>query len=57
MTLFCVGRVILLAVPTSLRINTLERQPGLLGISIGETTRTYASAVGLEKGVSFSCMK
>ena len=57
MTLFCDGRVILLAVPTSLRINTLERQPGLLGTSIGETTRTYASAVGLGKGVSFSCMK
>ena len=57
MTLFFVGRVILLAVPTSLRINTLERQPGLLGTSIGETTRTYASAVGLGKGVSFSCMK
>ena len=57
MTLFCDGRVILLAVPTSLRINTLERQPGLLGTSIGETTRTYASAVGLGKGLSFSCMK
>ena len=57
MTLFCDGRVILLAVPTSLRINTLERQPGLLGTSIGETARTYASAVGLGKGVSFSCMK
>ena len=57
MTLFCDGRVILLAVPTSLRINTLERQPGLLGTSIGETTRTYASSVGLGKGVSFSCMK
>ena len=57
MTLFCDGRVILLAVPTSLRINTLERQPGLLGTSIGETTRTCASAVGLGKGVSFSCMK
>ena len=57
MTLFCDGRVILLAVPTSLRINTLERQPGLLGTSIGETTKTYASAIGLGKGVSFSCMK
>ena len=57
MTLFCDGRVILLAVPTSLRINTLERQPGLLGTSIGDTTETYASAVGLGKGVSFSCMK
>ena len=57
MTLFCDGRVILLAVPTSFRINTSERQPGLLGTSIGETTRTYASAVGLGKGVSFSCMK
>ena len=57
MTLFCDGRVILLAVQTSLHINTLERQPGLLGSSIGETARTYASAVGLGKGVSFSCMK
>ena len=57
MTLFCDGRVILLAVPTSLHINTLERQPGLLGTSIGETARAYASAVGLGKGVSFSCMK
>ena len=57
MTLFCDGRVILLALQTPLRINTLERQPGLLGTSIGETTRTYASAVGLGKGVSFSCMK
>ena len=57
MTLFCDGRVILLAVPTSLHINTLERQPGLLGKSIGETARAYASAVGLGKGVSFSCMK
>ena len=57
MTLFCDGRVILLAVPNSLRINTLERQPVLLGTSTGETTRAYASAVGLGKGVSFSCMK
>ena len=57
MTLFCDGRVILLAVQTSLHINTLERQPGLLGSSIGETARTYASAVGLGIGVSFSCMK
>ena len=57
MTLFCDGRVILLAVPNSLPKNTLERQPGLLWTSIGETTRTYASAVGLGKGVSFSCMK
>ena len=57
MTLFCDGRVILLAVPTSLHINTLERQPGLFGTSIGETARAYASAVGLGKGVSFSCMK
>ena len=57
MTLFCEGRVILLAVPTSLHINILERQPGLLGTSIGEKTRAYASAVGLGKGVSFSCMK
>ena len=46
-----------LAVPTFLHINTLERQPGLLGTSIGETARAYASAVGLGKGVSFSCMK
>ena len=57
MTLYCDGRVILLAVPTSLHINTLERQPGLLGTSIGETGRAYASAVGLGKGVRFSCMK
>ena len=57
MTLFCDGRVIHLAVPTSLHINTLERQPGLFGTSIGETARAYASAVGLGKGVSFSCMK
>ena len=57
MTLFSDGRVILLAVPTSLHINTLERQPSLLGKSIGETARAYASAVGLGKGVSFSCMK
>ena len=57
MTLFCDVRVILLAVPTSLRINTLERRPDLLGTSIGEKTRAYASAVGLGKGVSFSCMK
>ena len=57
MTLFCDGWVILLAVPTSLLINSLERQPGLLGKSIGETARAYASAVGLGKGVSFSCMK
>ena len=57
MTLFCDGRVILLAVPTSLHINTLESQPGLFGTSIGEKARAYASAVGLGKGVSFSCMK
>ena len=57
MTLFCDGRVILLAVPTFLNINTLECQPGLLGTSIGEKTRAYASAFGLGKGVSFSCMK
>ena len=43
--------------PTFLHINTLERQPGLLGTSIGETARAYASAVGLGKGVRFSCMK
>ena len=57
MTLFCDGRVILLAVLTFLHINTLERRPRLLGTSIGEKTRAYASAVGLGKGVSFSCMK
>ena len=57
MTLFCDGRVILLAVPTFLLINILERRPGPLGTSRGEKIRAYASAVGLGKGVCFSCMK